>query len=249
MTIPNGADPGTTPVPPAPPAAPAAPARPIRVVLVDDHGIVREGLRQVLTSGGDFDVVGEASNGEQALQVAADTQPDVILLDITMPGDSGLVVAEKLRAAVPIARVLMLSVHDDAEYVMQSVRAGAHGYLRKDTTPGDLRAAVRAVHAGDAWFSPAVAKRLTEVLRSEAAPAPPAPAATPAPASLDVLTPREREVLVLVAKGLLNKEIGAQLGISTRTVEAHRDSLVRKLGIRSAAGLTRFALEQGLLEE
>lgn len=221
---------------------------PIRILLVDDHGIVREGLRQVLTSDGAFDVVGEAGNGEQALEVAARVRPDVILLDITMPGDSGLVVAQKLRALVPAARVLMLSVHDDAEYVLESVRAGAHGYLRKDTTPGDLRAAVRAVHAGDAWFSPAVAKRLTEVLRSERAPASAPPPMSPAPVTADVLTNREREVLTLVAKGLLNKEIAAQLGISVRTVEAHRDSLVRKLGIRSAAGLTRFALEQGLLE-
>jgi len=248
MTTPNGTNegqiPGTPPIPVA-----AAPKGPIRVVLVDDHGIVREGLRQVLTADGDFDVVGEASNGEQALAVATQAQPDVILLDITMPGDSGLVVAQKLRAQVPKARVLMLSVHDDAEYVMQSVRAGAHGYLRKDTTPGDLRAAVRAVHGGDAWFSPAVAKRLTEVLRSETSAPPAAPSPAAIPASLDVLTNREREVLVLVAKGFLNKEIGAQLGISTRTVEAHRDSMVRKLGIRSAAGLTRFALEQGLLEE
>jgi len=218
---------------------------PIRVLLVDDHGIVREGLRQVLAADADFDVVGEASNGAQALAIAAREQPDVVLLDITMPGDSGLVVAQKLRQEVPKARVLILSVHDDAEYVLESVRAGAHGYLRKDTTPADLRAAVRAVHSGDAWFSPAVAKRLTEVLRSET----PMPTPQPTPASLDVLTNREREVLALVARGLLNKEIGGQLGISVRTVEAHRDSLVRKLGIRSAAGLTRFAMEQGLLKD
>ncbi|MCC6927733.1 MAG: response regulator transcription factor [Gemmatimonadaceae bacterium] len=248
MTTPNGPDEGVLPAAPAVPPV-AARGGVIRVVLVDDHGIVREGLRQVLATDGDFDVVGEASNGEQALAVAQQVQPDVILLDITMPGDSGLVVAQKLRSQVPAARVLMLSVHDDAEYVMQSVRAGAHGYLRKDTTPGDLRAAVRAVHGGDAWFSPAVAKRLTEVLRSEATAPPAAPAPAVVAASLDVLTNREREVLALVARGLLNKEIGAQLGISTRTVEAHRDSMVRKLGIRSAAGLTRFALEQGLLEE
>lgn len=220
---------------------------PIRVLLVDDHGIVREGLRQVLAADADFDVVGEASNGAQALAIAAREQPDVVLLDITMPGDSGLVVAQKLRQDVPKARVLILSVHDDAEYVLESVRAGAHGYLRKDTTPADLRAAVRAVHSGDAWFSPAVAKRLTEVLRSETPM--PAPQPAPTPASLDVLTNREREVLALVARGLLNKEIGGQLGISVRTVEAHRDSLVRKLGIRSAAGLTRFAMEQGLLKD
>ncbi|MBK7833678.1 MAG: response regulator transcription factor [Gemmatimonadaceae bacterium] len=219
---------------------------PIRVLLVDDHGIVREGLRQVLLADGDFDVVGEAANGVQALDIAARERPDVVLLDLTMPGDSGLVVAQKLRQEVPNSRVLILSVHDDAEYVLESVRAGAHGYLRKDTTPADLRAAIRAVHSGDAYFSPAVAKRLTEVLRSESSV--PAPAPVVVPASLDALTNREREVLAAVARGLLNKEIAGQLGISVRTVEAHRDSLVRKLGIRSAAGLTRFAMEQGLLK-
>jgi DNA-binding NarL/FixJ family response regulator len=215
---------------------------PIRVVLVDDHDIVREGLRQVLQADTGFDVVGEAANAVQAIEVALRERPDVILLDITMPGESGLVVLQRLRAQLPDARVLVLSVHDDAEYVLESVRSGAHGYLRKDTTPADLRSAVRAVHAGDAYFSPVVARRLTEVLRTEATA--PSTAALP---SLDALTNREREVLTLVARGLLNKEIGVQLGISVRTVEAHRDSITRKLGIRSAAGLTRFAMEQGLL--
>jgi len=219
---------------------------PIRVLVVDDHGIVREGLRQVFLADGDFAVVGEAANGAEALALAQQLRPDVVLLDITMPGDSGLMVAQRLRQEVPDARVLILSVHDDAEYVLESVRAGAHGYLRKDTTPADLRAAVRAVFGGDAWFSPAVAKRLTEVLRGDPSRLAAAVPSAAAP-SLDLLTNREREVLGQVARGRLNKEIAAQLGISVRTVEAHRDSLVRKLGIRSAAGLTRFALEQGLL--
>ncbi len=225
---------------------------PIRVLVVDDHVIVREGLRQVLQADGDFDVVAEAANGTEALALAEQHRPDVILLDLTMPGDSGLVVAQRLRQRVPASRVLILSVHDDAEYVLESVRAGAHGYLRKDTTPADLRTAVRAVHSGDAYFSPAVAKRLTEVLRNDTVPSSPVAAALstlPTPPTLDVLTNREREVLSFVARGLLNKEIGVQLGISVRTVEAHRDSMVRKLGIRSAAGLTRFAMEQGLLRD
>lgn len=224
----------------------------IRVLVVDDHVIVREGLRQVLQADGDFDVVAEAANGSEALAYAERLHPDIVLLDITMPGDSGLVVAQQLRERVPSARVLMLSVHDDAEYVMESVRAGAHGYLRKDTTPGELRSAVRAVASGNGYFSPVVAKRLTEVLRNDPTPAQPVAAVAstlPAPPSLDLLTNREREVLSFVARGLLNKEIGVQLGISVRTVEAHRDSMVRKLGIRSAAGLTRFAIEQGLLRD
>ena len=219
---------------------------PIRVLLVDDHGIVREGLRQVLQADGEFEIVGEAANGKEALDIALRERPDVVLLDITMPGESGLVVAQWLRAQVPDSRVLILSVHDDAEYVLESVRAGAHGYLRKDTTPADLRSAVRSVHSGDAYFSPAVAKRLTELLRTDRVT--PSTAVPPA-ATLDSLTNREREVLRLIALGLQNKEIGVQLGISVRTVEAHRDSLTRKLGIRSAAGLTRFAMESGLLRE
>ena len=226
--------------------------RPIRVLLVDDHDIVREGLRQVLQADDGFDVVGEAGNAVRAMEVALRERPDVVLLDITMPGESGLVVLQRLRSQLPDSRVLVLSVHDDAEYVMESVRAGAHGYLRKDTTPADLRSAVRAVHAGDAYFSPVVARRITEMLRTGTA----TPSAAPSPSlsspsllSPDVLTNREREVLTLIARGLLNKEIGVQLGISVRTVEAHRDSVTRKLGIRSAAGLTRFAMTHGLLSD
>lgn len=217
---------------------------PIRVVLVDDHDIVREGLRQVLQTSGDFEVVGEAGDGRNAMKVVLDQRPDVVLLDITLPGESGIDVLHRLRSALPELRVLMLSVHDDAEYVLESVRSGARGYLRKDTTPADLRAAVLAVNAGDAYFSPAVAKRLTEVLRTEhtSSPAPPR-------AALDMLTKREREVLALIARGLPHKEIGVQLGISARTVEAHRNSLARKLGMRSTAELTRFALESGVLIE
>ena len=175
---------------------------PIRVLVVDDHVIVREGLRQVLQADGDFDVVAEAANGSEALALAERHRPDVILLDLTMPGDSGLIVAQRLRERVPESRVLILSVHDDAEYVLESVRAGAHGYLRKDTTPADLRSAVRAVKSGDAYFSPVVAKRLTEVLRNETVPSPPVAAALstlPVAPTLDLLTNREREVLSFVA--------------------------------------------------
>jgi len=210
----------------------------IRVLLVDDHAVVREGIRHVLTGSGEFEVVGEASDGREALALARSLKPDVILLDISMPGDSGLDVVGSLLAAVPSARVLMLSVYDQTEYVVQSVRAGAHGYLRKDTTPADLREAIRAVHRGDAFFSPVAARHLSDALREEAA--------TP---RRDPLTAREREVLQGVAAGKTNKEIAADLGISVRTVEAHRDSLMRKLRIHTVAGLTRYAIEQNLHQE
>ena len=211
----------------------------IRVAMVDDHAIVRAGLRMVLESDPDFDVVGEADNAAAAVALALESKPDVILVDINLPDESGLKVADAILRTQPGVRLLMLSVHDDQEFVRESVRIGAHGYLRKDTTPADLRAAIRAVHAGDAFFSPSVARTLAEALREK-------PQGRP---TLDQLTTRERDVLVRVARGQQNKEIASELGISVRTVESHRDSLMRKTGLRNAAALTRLALESGLLDE
>jgi DNA-binding NarL/FixJ family response regulator len=159
---------------------------------------------------------------------------------------SGVEVARVLRERGSTARLLMLSVHDDTTYVLESVRKGAHGYVRKDTTPADLRAAVRAVHAGDAYFSPAVAKRLADAVRGES---PPGDRQARAVVSLDALTNREREVLGAIARGLLNKEIAAEFSISIRTVEAHRESIMRKLGVRSAAAMTRVAIDGGLVTD
>jgi DNA-binding NarL/FixJ family response regulator len=213
----------------------------IRVVLVDDHAIVREGLRLVLESGGMFEVVGESSTAAEAITMAVALRPDVMILDISMPGGSGLLAVPEIVERAPTTRVLMLSMHDHAEYVVECVRAGAHGYLRKDTAPAELRSAVMAVHAGDGYFAPEVAQFVATALRGGAA-----HAASNTPVSPATLTARERQVLVGVARGLANKEIAAQLGIATRTVEAHRDSLGRKLGIRTVAGLTRYCLEHGL---
>ena len=219
----------------------AAPAdAPIRVLVCDDHAVVREGIRHVLAGEPGFEVVAEAANGEQALALARQHRPDVIVLDVTMPGESGLRVAPKLRAAVPDARVLIMSMHDNAEYVREGVRAGASGYLLKDSAAAELRLAVRAVYAGGTYFSTHAARGLTA----------PAPAADPEPDDAappsDVLTARERDVLGGIARGLTNKEIAGELGISHRTVETHRESLMRKLGIRTVAGLTRYVLDQGL---
>ncbi len=217
----------------------------IRIVIVDDHAIVREGIRQVFASDPGIDVVGEASEGEEALELVHRESPDVVLLDITMPGTSGVEVARLLRDRGATTRILMLSVHDDTTYVLEAVRKGAHGYVRKDTTPADLRAAVRAVHAGDAYFSPAVAKRLAEVVRSE--PSQSGSQAGRAKLMVSSLTNREREVLGAVARGLLNKEIATEFGISIRTVEAHRESIMRKLGVRSAAAMMRLAIDAELI--
>ena len=214
-------------------------APPNRVVLADDHALVREGIRHVLDQDPGIAVVAEAATGAEAVAAAEAHRPDVVLLDITMPGETGLHAAERLRARLPGVRILILSMHDQPEYVREGMRIGTNGYLLKDSAGEELRAAIHAVHAGGTFFSPAVVRRLT-------AP-PPVPVDTPA-AQLRVLTPRERDVLERVAAGLTNKAIAAELGISRRTVEAHRESLMRKLDIHSVAGLTRLALEAGMGE-
>lgn len=216
---------------------------PIRVLVVDDHAMLREGIRSVLAAP-EFDVVGEAASGVEAVREGQRLKPDVVVLDISMPGGSGLHAVPALLERVAGVHILMLSVHEDIEYVLESVRAGAHGYLRKDSSPAELRAAVQTVHRGEAYFSAQVATQLAQAVRSGVATT---EAPLRAPRATDVLTAREREILVHIAQGKTNREIGTELGISTRTVEAHRDSLMRKLGIRTVAGLTRLAIEQKLL--
>ena len=212
----------------------------IRVLVADDHAVVREGIRHVLAEAHGFDVAGEASSGEEAIRLAAECEPDVIMLDVSMPGGTGLEVIGDVQRAAPQARVLILSVHDEAEYVLQAVRAGAHGYLRKDSSPNELRDAVRAVDRGESYFSPAMASRLSDALRIESD-------RSTRQSKLAQLTARERDVLEGIANGETNKEIAARYGISPRTVETHRESLMRKLEIHSVAGLTRLAVEEGLV--
>jgi two-component system response regulator NreC len=171
--------------------------------------------------------------------MAREQQPDVIVLDISMPDGTGLSAIGDLRVVAPESRVLILSIHDHEQYVLESVRAGAQGYLRKDSSPAELRDAVRAVYRGESFFSPAVAGRLAAGLRQEAS-------KQERTDKLAALSAREREVLVGVAAGKTNKEIAADLQISPRTVESHRESLMRKLEVRSIAGLTRLAVEHGL---
>ncbi len=212
----------------------------IRVLVADDHAIVRTGIRHVLEGEPGFAVVGEASNGAEALALALALQPDVAVLDISMPGDSGLRVAAELRERSPAIRVLILSMHDNTEYVLESVRAGAHGYLLKDTAATELRGAIRAVSGGESYFSPPIARRLSAVVRGQQA-------EETASGLLAQLTGREREVLQRVASGKTNKQIATELGISHRTVETHRESMMRKLRLRTVADLTRFALETGVI--
>ena len=211
--------------------------RRVRVLLVDDHPLVREGIRLALNTAG-FQVVGEAANATEGFSEAVRLQPDVVVMDISLPGESGLSVATRLLQEMPSTRILMLSVYHQAEYVLEAVRIGAHGYLLKDSLPADLREAVRTVANGGTHF----ARALSSSGASESPPLSP-----DTTASLGQLTQRERQVLTGIAEGHTNKEIAASLGLSPRTVESYRESLIRKLGIPSVAGLTKFALDARLL--
>ena len=214
----------------------------IRVVVADDHTVVREGIRHVLEADPDIDVIAEAGNAEEAARLVMEQHPDVAVLDVSMPGESGLQLAARLHRDAPDTRIIFLTMHENAEYVLEAVRHGAHGYLLKDSAATELRSAVRAVHDGDVYFSPSVARRLSDAVRGEMESA-------RVKSALDTLTGRERDVLIGIARGQTNKEIAAEFGISHRTVETHRESLMRKLGIRTVAGLTRLALEEGLIRE
>jgi len=214
---------------------------PVRVMLVDDHTLVREGIRHVLNDTPGVEVVAEAGDGETALRLAAETRPDLVVMDLSLPGAGGLEITTRLRELLPGVKVLILSVHDHQEYVLGAVRAGAQGYLRKDTSPAELREGLRAVARGESYFSPPVARHLTAAVRGDAE-----PGGDPG-VRLGQLTPREREVLAGIAAGETSRAIAARLGLSPRTVESYRESLTRKLGIRTVAGLVRFAMDAGLV--
>lgn len=211
----------------------------LRVVIADDHSVVRQGIRGVLEEVEGLEVVGEAADGDEALAMVAELDPDVVVLDVNMPGRTGLEVARALREAGRPARVLILSMHDDPEYVLQAVRAGADGYVLKDVAPAELRDAVVAVYEGRDYFTARVTQQLSVGLRREIE-------VEQLNARLGSLTKRETEVLVQVAEGFTNREIGERLEISPRTVETHRERVMGKLRIRTVAGLTRFVVEHGL---
>lgn len=216
--------------------------RTLRVVIADDHSVVRQGIRGVLEEVEGLTVVAEAGDGDEAVRLVQEHNPDVVVLDVNMPARTGLEVTSALRAEGHPVRVLILSMHDDPEYVLQAVRAGADGYVLKDVAPAELRAAVVAVHEGQEHFTGRVTQQLGVGLRQEIE-------AEQLRSRLDSLTRRETEVLVLVAEGLTNREIGTRLEISPRTVETHRERVMGKLRVRTVAGLTRFVVEHGLDRE
>ena len=217
---------------------------PLRILLVDDHEVVRLGLRSLLARQPGFEVVAEAASGEEALTLIDRHDPDVAILDITMPGMSGIDVLTKLRERPARTGVLILSMHDHAEYVLGAVRAGADGYVLKNAGPTEVRDAVRAVAEGREAFSPRIRQQLSSALRDEAA-------RVSSQDRLEQLTPRELEVFQRITDGLHNREIAVELGISPRTVEVHRARLMDKLNARRIADLfrLRLALDGKLLDE
>jgi DNA-binding NarL/FixJ family response regulator len=213
-------------------------SRKIGILLVDDHGVVREGIRSYLLGRKQFKILGEAVDGREALAKVKQLKPDVVLLDINLPKMNGLMVTERLRSEAPNTKILVLTVHNNREYVSQIVRSGARGYVLKDASPEDLVRAIETVHRGHVFFSQSVAQVLLQDVDSP----------LPDPSNLQPrLSSREREVLGLIAGELSNKEIAAQLKIGVRTVETHRERIMRKLNIHTVAGLTKFAIANGLL--
>jgi len=214
----------------------------ITVLLADDHTVVRQGLRALLVAEDDIEIVGEAENGRTAIQMVKKLLPDVAVIDIAMPVLNGLEATRQITRAAPATKVLILSSYSDDEYVQQLTQAGAAGYLVKQTAANDLLKAIREAHKGNAFFSPAIAKRLRDHCREAFV------SGEPVKRRSDYLTTREAEVLQLIAEGRANKQIASELCISIKTVEKHRQQVMNKLGIHDVAGLTRHAIAKGIIE-
>jgi two-component system, NarL family, response regulator NreC len=208
----------------------------IKILLADDHALVRQGFRLILSAQPDMQIVGEAGNGREAVELAEKLQPDVIIMDVAMPELNGIEATRRITTAAPRARVLALSMHKDAVYVREILRSGARGYLLKDSVDADLLAAVRAVAKGEGYLSPGVSDAVLMDYRKHVTD------------PIDLLTTREREVLQMIAEGKTNKEIATVLGLSVYTIEAHRGRVMEKLNLHSTGELVRFALRSGMID-
>ena len=213
----------------------------IKIVLVDDHEIVRAGLRMLLSSHTDIEIIGEAENGQQALQLCQKNPPDVVIMDITMPGLSGLEVTRQIKQQCPNTAELALTIHEGEQYFFEMLNAGASGHVPKRAAPTDLVNAIRAVYSGEVYLHPSVAKALVNdyIQRVQMG---------WERASYDGLTDREQQVLKMIAEGLMNKEIAEKLSISVRTVERHRENIMAKLNLHTRAELVRYAVDKGLID-
>jgi len=214
--------------------------KPIRILLADDHTVMRRGLRLLLESQPEFSVVAEAADGRQAVEQAEAVHPDVAVVDIAMPNLSGIEAAQRMSAAIPDIAIVILSMHSDEGYVLRALKAGAKGYLLKDSAEGDLIEAIKAVHQGRTFFSSEITRMLVSDYVREIR-------ARGAEDSYDLLTPREREILQLLARGKSNKEIAADLNLSPYTVETHRRNLQEKLNLHSFAELILYAMRKGFI--
>lgn len=215
------------------------PLGPIRILIADDHTLVRESLVGLLQAEGDVQVVAQAADGIETVEKAIATRPDIVVADLSMPRLNGIEVVRRLKEALPNTRVLVLTMHQEDEYVLQAVRAGASGYLVKDSAAAELLAAVRSLQAGRGHFGPQAARILADQLQN-----PDRGVDDP----YGRLTAREREVFHLIAEGLTTKEIARKLDISAKTAENHRTRVLDKLGVRNTAELVRYALRKGLLD-
>ncbi len=212
--------------------------KPIRVLLADDHTLVRAGIRSLLETIPDVEVVAESGDGREALELIALHRPDLVLLDIGMPGLNGVEIARQCERVSPKTRVVMLSMYDDRTHVMQAIRAGATGYLLKGAAVAELPLAVKAVMAGETYLTPRVSRHVVDgFLQDERSDADP----------LTGLTQRQREILQLIAEGKSTKEIAGVLEVSVKTIETHRARLMERLGIHDVPGLVRFAIRSGLV--
>lgn len=213
----------------------------IRVLLADDHNLVRAGLRALLEDLPEVKVVGECSDGRQALAMILDVRPDVALLDIGMPGLNGLDAAAKIAAEAPATKVVIVSMHSNERYVAQAMAAGVAGYVLKDAFVDELPVLLRSVVRGETYLSPAISKRVVDALRKRMA-------GNGEEAAEGPLTPRQREILQLVAEGKNTKEIAHMLSLSAKTVETHRSQIMERLDIHEVAGLVRYAIRVGLID-
>jgi two-component system response regulator NreC len=213
----------------------------IRVLVVDDHTLVRQGIVGLLGSQPDIEVVGQANSGAEAVTLVGELQPDVVLMDITMPGIGGLEATRAVRERSPKAQVVILTIHDREDYLFQALRAGAAGYVLKGADVGDLLSAVRAAHRGDVYLFPAATKRLVADYVRRAG-------SGQDREVWDGLTDREREILTLIAQGMTTPDIARSLFLSPHTVQSHRDHIMTKLGLHSKAALIRYAISRGLIE-
>lgn len=214
----------------------------IKLAVVDDHAVVRSGLMMLLNTKDDMNVIGEASEGDEAIEMALEKRPDVILMDLNMPhGKDGLTATKEIKEKLPEAAILILTMHDDEEYLFQAIHAGASGYILKSAPHEELMTAIRTVASGDAYLYPSATKRLMgeylDQLRSGSVKERP-----------DLLSDREKEIVSLVAMGYSNKEIAEQLIISVKTVETHKSHVMEKLGFKSRPELVKYAMKKGLLQ-